>query len=279
MARPQKNNADYFPHDNGMWSDRKIVALRNIFGLTGYAVWNLLLETLCESENFEVDFNDSEAELLANFWGLEMGKLKEIILYMDRLKLIKIDNGKLWSDKLKDRLKPVLFERERKREWSRKRWQKDGSSVESDGENEVLDVVNPPHSEESIASSILKESKGNKSKEKESKLNEIKEDRIEGISDEIPTPSKKARKFFKEILDLNLPEEDERKKFFNYWTEKNKSGTKERWELENTFEVEKRFATWQVNAQKFNNSHYGKNQSNHGRSGHVSTEGYADLVV
>jgi hypothetical protein len=279
MARPQKNNADYFPHDNGMWSDRKIVALRNRFGLTGYAVWNLLLETLCESESFEIAFDDSEVELLANFWGLETAKLKEMITFMERLKLIKIDNGLLWSDKLKERLKPVLDERERKRNWSRKRWQKDGNGEESDGENEVLDVANPSHSEEQSASSILKESKGNKSKEKESKLNESKENRIERISDEILTPSQKARKFLKEIENSNLPDSDERKKFFNYWTEKNKSGTKERWELEKTFEVEKRFATWQINAQKFNNSNYGKNQSNRIRSGHVSTEGHADLVV
>lgn len=277
MARPQKNNADYFPHDNGMWSDRKIVALRNMFGLTGYAVWNLLLETLCESENFEIVFNDSEAELLANFWGLETAKLKEILALMERLRLIKIENGKLWSDKFKERLSPVIDERERKRNWSRKRWRKDGSSEESDGDNEVLDVGNPSHSEESIASSILKESKGNKSKEKESKLN--KKDKVERISDEILTPSQKARKFLKEIEESNLPDSDERKKFYNYWTEKNKSGTKERWELEKTFEVEKRFATWRVNAQKFNQSNYGKNQSNRGHSGSVSTEGHADLVV
>ena len=278
MARPQKNNADYFPHDNGMWSDRKIVALRNRFGLTGYAVWNLLLETLCESENFEIAFDASEAELLANFWGLETEKLQEILGLMERLRIIKIDNGKLWSDKLKERLKPVIDERERKRNWSRKRWEKDGSSDGLDGENEVSDVVNPSDSAEEFASSILKESKGNKSKENESKSKESKKER-EGISDEILTPSKRARKFFKEIEELKLPDSDERQKFFNYWTEKNKSGTKERWEIEKTFDVDRRFITWQNNAQKFNQSHYGKNQSNRGRSGRVSAEGHADLVV
>jgi len=33
-------------------------------------------------------------------------------------------------------------------------------------------------------------------------------------------------------------------KFINYWTEKNKSKTKMRWELEKTFEISKRLATW-----------------------------------
>lgn len=40
-------------------------------------------------------------------------------------------------------------------------------------------------------------------------------------------------------------------KFFNYWTEKNRSGTKARWELERTFEVQKRLQTWFSNVQKF----------------------------
>lgn len=187
MARPQKNNADYFPHDNNMWSDRRIVALRNKFGLTGYAVWNLLLETLCESENFETDYNDTEFGLLANFWGVDVKKLKEIFDFLETLKLIQIDNGKLWSDKFKKRLKPVLDERERKRKWSRKRWQKDDSSEESDVDNEVLDVANPSSSEESTASSIIKErkenkSKRNKSKEKKKKENTNTQKRIFGDS-------------------------------------------------------------------------------------------------
>ena len=76
MARPQKNNADYFPHDKDMWSDRKVVALRNKFGLEGYAIWNLLLESLCGCENFEL--NETEQNLLAGCWNIEEEKLKEI---------------------------------------------------------------------------------------------------------------------------------------------------------------------------------------------------------
>jgi phage replication O-like protein O len=33
-------------------------------------------------------------------------------------------------------------------------------------------------------------------------------------------------------------------KFVSYWTELNKSGTKQRWELEKTFEVQRRLVTW-----------------------------------
>ena len=118
----------------------------------------------------------------------------------------------------------------------------------------------------------------NQSTQSRVKESRVKRSKEEKSIKEILTPSKKARKVFKEIEEGNLPDSDEKKKFFYYWTEKNKSGTKDRWELEKTFDVGRRWKTWQNNAQKFNQSNYGKNQSN-GRSGHVSTEGHADLVV
>lgn len=45
--------------------------------------------------------------------------------------------------------------------------------------------------------------------------------------------------------------EQEINKFVSYWTEKNQTGTKERWQLERTFEVKKRLATWFNNVNKF----------------------------
>jgi uncharacterized protein YdaU (DUF1376 family) len=41
-------------------------------------------------------------------------------------------------------------------------------------------------------------------------------------------------------------------KFVGYWTELNKSGTKERWELERTFEVKRRLTTWFGRDKDFN---------------------------
>jgi len=278
MARPQKNNADYFPHDNNMWSDRKIVALRNRFGLIGYAVWNLLLETLCESENFEITFDESEAELLANFWGIEPEKLKEMLTLMERLKLIEKDGDLLWSNRLRDRLKPVLDERERKRKWSRKRWQKDGSSEESDVENEVLDGNNPSDSEETPASSIPKESKGEEKKSKKSKKEKTfmtKED-FENFWKEYPKKQskQKAQEKFLKLPREHLP------KILQAIREQKKSTE---WQKDGgqfiphptTWINAKR---WEDDISSYNFSH-GKNQSNSGHSGHVSTEGHADLVV
>ena len=259
MARPQKNNADYFPHDNGMWSDRKVGALRNKFGLEGYAIWNLLLESLCDCENFEL--NETEQNLLSGCWNIEEEKLKELLECLLGVNLIQKKENSIVCQRLIDRLQPMLLERARKRKWARKRWEKDGNSEEIDDDN-------PSNSEQSTESSTQKERKEKESKEKESK----KEKEI--------TPAQKARKFFKEVEEQNLPDDAEKKKFYNYWTELSKSGKKQRWELEKTFDVDRRWNTWQQRASKFNNSNYGKNkQDNRIPSGHVSTEGEADLVV
>ena len=40
-------------------------------------------------------------------------------------------------------------------------------------------------------------------------------------------------------------------KFIGYWTELNPSGTKQRWQMQKTFEVNKRLATWFGNSEKF----------------------------
>lgn len=41
--------------------------------------------------------------------------------------------------------------------------------------------------------------------------------------------------------------------FRSYWTEPNKSGTKEKWEMEATFDVKRRLRTWFKNREKFGN--------------------------
>ena len=45
--------------------------------------------------------------------------------------------------------------------------------------------------------------------------------------------------------------ETEVDKFYNYWTELNHSGTRERWQTEKTFEVKRRLASWFLRANEF----------------------------
>jgi hypothetical protein len=54
-------------------------------------------------------------------------------------------------------------------------------------------------------------------------------------------------------------DDDMVKEFFEYWSELNKSGTKMKWELQETFEIGKRLSKWLKNNYKF----YGKEENNH----------------
>lgn len=88
----------------------------------------------------------------------------------------------------------------------------------------------------------------------------IEESRIYNI-----TPKKIANNFFNneqdrnEKIDLlikknNWPEQSVKQeiaKFISYWTELNSTGKKQRWEMEKTFEIDRRLATWFSRAAKF----------------------------
>jgi phage replication O-like protein O len=84
-----------------------------------------------------------------------------------------------------------------------------------------------------------------------------------------PTPAQVCREFFTEdsvreewtqkIMAKGINENTARsevKKFVSYWTERNKSGTKQKWELEKTFELQRRLATWLKNFQSFSQKRY-----------------------
>lgn len=172
MARPRKENADYFSHDSGMRDDPKIKAVRNKYGFKGYAVWCYLLEVLTNADHFQIEWDDMQRELLAADFGLEGGgeELGEMVEYFRRLKLFRLDeNGILRCVNLEKRLDGVVQDRKRKREWIEKRWKDtpekllnsnvsevlDGNNEVLDRNNGVLDVQN--HTKESK----VKESKDN----------------------------------------------------------------------------------------------------------------------
>lgn len=118
MARPQKNNADYFTHDANMRNDLKIRAIRRKFGVEGYAVWNFLLEVLTETDYFRIEWDAFTIELLAGDFDVTPEKLAEIVDYCTHLDLLQIEDGCLQSRQHQSRLEVLterrVYERERK---------------------------------------------------------------------------------------------------------------------------------------------------------------------
>ncbi|HSH52181.1 MAG TPA: DUF4373 domain-containing protein, partial [Bacteroidales bacterium] len=97
MARPKKDNADYFSHDADMRNDPKIKALRKKFGFMGYSIWCYLLEFLTDSDYFEIEWNELNIELLSGDFDCETSDLKSIVEYCIKINLLNIENKKLYS--------------------------------------------------------------------------------------------------------------------------------------------------------------------------------------
>jgi len=123
MARPSKNNADYFPHLTGMRNHRKVKVLRNKFGyVLGYAFWSLMLEWLTEHDGLEWEYNDIEIEMFASELGVSGSEIKEMVEYCITLGLLfKTESNFIYSDSLNEILQPLFDKRNKEREKSKER--------------------------------------------------------------------------------------------------------------------------------------------------------------
>ena len=94
-----------------------------------------------------------------------------------------------------------------------------------------------------------------------------KEYKSKSATQSVATPSQESDNFFKneetqkKAIDYLTTKGfnpnyalTEIKKFISYWTEPTKSGKKQRWETEKTYDVRRRLATWLNNSNKFNRS-------------------------
>ncbi|MBA7563357.1 hypothetical protein ES708_05012 [subsurface metagenome] len=111
MARPKKNNLDYFPHDNSMRNDRKIKALRAKFDHKGYAVYNMLLEILCESELLILKWDETERELVSGDLTLVSDELTLVSEYLFKINLLSFVNGYVFCPQLDKRAEIVFGKR------------------------------------------------------------------------------------------------------------------------------------------------------------------------
>jgi len=119
MARPIRLNADYFSHDSDMRNSRTMKALRAKFGLCGYAIWMMLLESITDSDEFMLAIGEIDIELIAADFGCEIEIVIAVYNYLVHLDLLQIHqiNGKnhLSCKKLVDRLDPLISKRKRQR--------------------------------------------------------------------------------------------------------------------------------------------------------------------
>jgi len=165
MARPKKNYCDYFSHDRDMRNHRKVKAIRTKFGISGYAIWSMILEYLTGIDGNVFEYSDIEFELMAGDFGVSSSEIRLIIDYCISLEMLFLKNGFINSESLDERLKNVYEKRGREKDKSSKQLRRDGKFVKDNTESDGFSVTEKP------------QSKVNKSKVNEIKVNKIKEEK------------------------------------------------------------------------------------------------------
>ena len=172
MARPSKNNAEYFPHKTNMINHRKVVMLRTKFGsLMGYAFWCLILEWLTDRDGLEWEDSEIELEMFANTLGISSIQVRELIDFCFKIQLLfKTESGFIYSETLNENLEPVFEKRNKEREKSKLRKRTEDGKFQSNHQVEgvsdaettvtmVISEIDLPHSK--LEYSIVEESKVN----------------------------------------------------------------------------------------------------------------------
>ena len=251
MARPIKNHCDYFPHDRDMRNHKKVKAIRNKF-VNGYAIWSMTLEHLTGSDGNVFPHTDLEFELMAGDFGFSVTEIRDVVNYCISLELLFMRDGFVNSDSLDERLAPVFEKRNKAKELSKQQLRKNGKFDSSNTDDSEVTVTETPQSK-------VKESTEEEIKEKESK--------VLG-ADKSATLEQRALDFRNDVAKhLNEYPKEMLRAFYDYWSESNEGGRKMKWEMQKTFNIPLRLATWKRNESKFNTN--GKPKAGH----HLTSEG------
>ena len=223
MARPVTNTIAYFSHDTDMSEDDKIEKLEFKYGLIGYAIYNKILEKVYRNSGNFILKTDEDFKLYSKKWKLRSEKLKEMIALMRELNLFPAEG--FVSNGVKKRMKKIKDERDRKRNYYKK---KEVAmrilDVQNTAKTPLKDVNQTDYSEQSkLNQNKLNQIKLNQIKSKEIKLNQTKLNQIkskeikskeikekDNINKNIniinPPSGKPERDFIDQILNLFLVE-------------------------------------------------------------------------
>lgn len=225
MARPPRNNIDYFPHE--CVHGRKMFVIESKYGNDGYAVWFKLLERLGDTDNHYLNLSDeTELMYLASLMKVDEIKFKNILTDLAKLgaidKELYEENKIVWSQKFYESIQDAYAKRNNK----------------CIDRNSLIQLL--------ISLGIRKQSKSSQKPSKcdqsgvnnpQSKEEYIKEKKIKFKQTLIPFLDKYGKDMINDFL--------------LYWTQESKNG-KLGFELEKTWSVEARLNTW--SKRSFNNN-------------------------
>lgn len=242
----------YFPHDANARNDEKILAVRMKYGMEGYGIYFALIEKLLESTDYILlkDYNTIAFELRV---GAE--KVKSIVEDFGLFQFT--EEGKLfYSESLNSRMIPLEEVRDKRsiagKIGAEKRWkekQKIANAIKNDGKP----IANAIEKNSRVENSTVTDTKEILSIESKKKAEELKrleqeakaKEQIKKLDAARAATLSRKEAFYKSLIPyVDKYGKDMIRAFYDYWTELNKSETKMRFELQKTWEVSKRLATW-----------------------------------
>ncbi len=221
-----KNNAKYFSHDNNMRNDSKILLLRNKYGHKGYAFWCMLIEVICDKNDFKIKLSsDEDWEALSIDLRIDIEELLILINYLEKLGLIKKTFKTYEIPNLLKRMQPLIDKR---------------AKLKSFADNRVRS-----------SSGQFTQTSGNNNQNIWSKTpqNKIKENIINNIYISLD----KQIEPFKNKYSTNMLTD-----FLLYWKDTDKKG-KEKWQLQKTWNIDLRLQRWKRQQDQWD---YEKSQKN-----------------
>lgn len=236
MARPKKQGIDYFPLDVNFFSDVKIRKIARACGSQSTSILICLLCNIYKDNGYYILWDEDLPFVIADSVGVSEGAVKEVILKAIQVDFFDKDIYEkykvLTSHGIQSRFKSAVYKRE-EIEYVVEYLVSDIQNSISDGKNCVSDT-------ESTQSKV----KVNRKKNKENSTKVEKKKPKDKDAAKAATLSRKDS-FYQSLVPFvgQYPKEMVRS-FYDYWSELNKSGTKMRYELERTWELPRRLATW-----------------------------------
>lgn len=236
MARPRKQGIDYFPLDVNFFSDVKIRKIARACGSQSTSILICLLCNIYKDNGYYILWDEDLPFVIADSVGVSEGAVKEVILKAIQVDFFDKDIYEkykvLTSHGIQSRFKSAVYKRE-EIEYVVEYLVSDIQNSISDGKNCVSDT-------ESTQSKV----KVNRKKNKENSTKVEKKKPKDKDAAKAATLSRKDS-FYQSLVPFvgKYPKEMVRA-FYDYWSELNKSGTKMRYELERTWELPRRLATW-----------------------------------
>ena len=236
MARPKKQGIDYFPLDVNFFSDVKIRKIARACGSQSTSILICLLCNIYKDNGYYILWDEDLPFVIADSVGVSEGAVKEVILKAIQVDFFDKDIYEkykvLTSHGIQSRFKSAVYKRE-EIEYVVEYLVSDIQNSISDGKNCVSDT-------ESTQSKV----KVNRKKNKENSTKVEKKKPKDKDAAKAATLSRKDS-FYQSLFPFvgQYPKEMVRA-FYDYWSELNKSGTKMRYELERTWELPRRLATW-----------------------------------